>query len=461
MFTTLWILFYALAGIAAELTDDDIRKAKSIAIYPGTFDPFHRGHQDTAETVIERNAADLVVLLPNPTHIEKTPLPVPLRLDLIHEVHREDERILYPKGDWEKFTSSAQSFINRVRELNPEAKIKVVVGQDITESKITMVNLLRKFRPDEFIAIGRAGIGVESKDWLVPIRALPARDSPVRSASSTKVREFLIQNKELYGESNIPSQRLANNLVDERVARKIFADGMYIDQVDAAKSGIVDHMVGTLNRKAHELGIRPMIRQLLVSFMKKPDLKTYTINGTTLTVERHLGSGLNGDAYLVKMGDEKYVLKVSKPGEQKALKVVRQDLPVRDYLERHSSIQLPKLMDMDPNGAWTLSEFVDGKSLEKIIKENGGEIPLDLRSNLQKLYAEADRFRRSSGVNLDISVDNILVRNNGEVVLVDPGPTRRDSIFPMSFDEVETLWRGGKLKQQCQRMFQFLAVTPI
>ncbi len=461
MIAVLYLFLFSLFGLAAELNDEAIRNAKTIAIYPGTFDPFNLGHQDTAETVIERNMADLVILLPNPTHIEKTPLPVPLRLNLIHEVHSEDARIVYPKGDWEKFTDSAQDFMARVREINPNAKISVVVGQDITESKITMLNLYRKFRPQEFVAIGRAGIAVEEKNWPVPVRAMAEREGAERSASSTKVREFLIQNKDLYGQENIPKERIASKLVDERVARKIFRDGMYIDQIDSTKSGVVDHLAGQLNRVGYRLGIRSYIRELLVSLMKNPDLKSYTINGKVLEVEKHLGSGLNGDAYLVKMGEEKFVLKVAKPGEKKSLKVIRQDQPVREFLEKHTTIHLPKLIDMDPIGAWTLSEFIDGNSLEKVLKENGGEIPAYLRSNLKALYTEADRFRRSSGVNLDISVDNIFVRKNGEVVLVDPGPTRRDSIFPGSFEEVETVWRGGRLKQHCEHLFQFLAVTPI
>lgn len=135
--------------------------------------------------------------------------------------------------------------------------------------------------------------------------------------------------------------------------------------------------------------------------------------------------------------------------------MIHQDIPIHKFLDKNSTIPLPALKDFDPNGTWILSEFVEGETVEAVILKNDGVIPPNLRQGLLNIFNEAKRLRENAGFILDISADNILVKANGELVLVDTGPIRQDSWFANDFSEMEKKWISGSrfFSQSCPEMF--------
>ncbi len=85
-------------------------------------------------------------------------------------------------------------------------------------------------------------------------------------------------------------------------------------------------------------------------------------------------------------------------------------------------------------------ELVDGEQLDKFIAKNGGAIPPETERKLQKLFQEAAEINRRSAIKLDISADNIFIRADGEVVLVDFGPIRPEDIFAADYETARTRW---------------------
>lgn len=78
------------------------------------------------------------------------------------------------------------------------------------------------------------------------------------------------------------------------------------------------------------------------------------------------------------------------------------------------------------NTAYMVMEFVEGKSLTELLRERGGVIPEDevLKYTLQ--IAEALReIHKANWLHRDIKPDNIMVRANGEAVLIDFGIARQ------------------------------------
>lgn len=312
----LCFVFWALASHGAELTDDAIRNAKTIAIYPGTFDPFTLGHEAVARKVMDENLADILIVAPNPTSVGKLPLPLDIRLKLMSYPLKNDPKIMYPAGDWLEPARETSELMARIRKLNPGAEVKIIVGSDVANSRSTILNIIRKFSPDEIIQLARRSYPVKKYSLPVPMTYLEEpKGIPV---SSTNVRNFFIQNKKLYGEHEIQRDLLPNDFLHEQEAREIFKQGIYLDQFDSKKVGITGQLSGLLNRQAEELGVRSGIRKLLVALNSRSKLDSFLIDGKEISIEKRLGSGLNGDAFVVRIEDQLYVLKVTKPNPEKA-----------------------------------------------------------------------------------------------------------------------------------------------
>lgn len=114
------------------------------------------------------------------------------------------------------------------------------------------------------------------------------------------------------------------------------------------------------------------------------------------------------------------------------------------------------------NTAYIVMEFIDGQTLEQVIKDNGGRLPLD--EVLKKLAPIADVLDRmhqpkknNSGqilrqpfLHRDVSPDNIMFTRNGIVKLLDFGAARpfednASGIIKNRFLAARTIYR-----QQCQ-----------
>ena len=117
-----------------------------------------------------------------------------------------------------------------------------------------------------------------------------------------------------------------------------------------------------------------------------------TVNGKDYEVIRLLGKGKGGYSYLVTDGAEKYVLKQihHEPcdyytfGDKLASEL-------RDY-ERlcQIGIPMPKLLDVDHSQERLLKEYIDGVTINVLVKENRMEPSYlaQMEAMCEKLYAE-------------------------------------------------------------------------
>ena len=78
------------------------------------------------------------------------------------------------------------------------------------------------------------------------------------------------------------------------------------------------------------------------------------------------------------------------------------------------------------NTAYMVMEFVEGKTLTELLEDRGGVMPEDEAVRYIKQVAEAlEEVHNASYLHRDIKPDNIVVRRNGEAVLLDFGIARQ------------------------------------
>ena len=79
----------------------------------------------------------------------------------------------------------------------------------------------------------------------------------------------------------------------------------------------------------------------------------------------------------------------------------------------------------EANGtAYIVMEYVDGKALHNILKNNGPMKASELMPKLPKLLADLDAMHKARVIHRDISPDNIILMPNGELKLLDFGSAR-------------------------------------
>jgi nicotinic acid mononucleotide adenylyltransferase len=185
---------------AAVLTEEVIRRAQTIAIMPGTFDPITTGHIAVAEVPVQMGLADLTILVPleNP---KKHPISRADRMGLL-EIGTVDKPELYvaSQGSLRDFFIKKSLFetMNRVRSMNPNAKIVIVVGSDVTENIFSSLFFEAAIRPSEWIVIQRKGSPREKRSPLelfVPHRFV---DVDLPATSSSAVRAAFKSHSEYY-----------------------------------------------------------------------------------------------------------------------------------------------------------------------------------------------------------------------------------------------------------------------
>ena len=89
------------------------------------------------------------------------------------------------------------------------------------------------------------------------------------------------------------------------------------------------------------------------------------------------------------------------------------------------------VFDVEPNpenaNPYIVMEYVDGKSLDKLLAENKGRLPLGPALRLAQEIAEALHFAHSQGVvHRDIKPENILLTPEGHAKIADFGIARLD-----------------------------------
>ncbi len=376
------LLFAALTWTfvqAAPLSENAIRSAQKITVVTGSFDPWTEENEQAVRRIIESGEADLVVVVPAERVPGDIPLPVRNRLLLIDASLNSSPNITYPLGALE---GSYDEVVNRISAINPRV------------SRVT----------------------------------LP-------TSSNVNIRSWMTENVGQYFEgTRTPPSGLSPAVYD-----RIVNDGLYLGRHSEGRS-VVGSTLSFIVNQTTRFGVYDKVRAVAVRMMAKPNLREFQIGNQTVTIEKYLASGLTGDAYVTQIDGVPTVLKVSKNTEA-ARQSMREASLVHAWLTRTTSINLPELRAMSPNGEWQALELVRGDSLDKYIANHGGTIPPEIEARLQSLYSEAARLNETSAIKLDISADNIFIReSDGAAVLVDFGPIRPSNTFASSYDVARARW---------------------
>ncbi len=376
----LLIIFFFLtfqAG-AAPLTDESIRSARKIKILTGSFDPWTVADEVRARELITSGEADLIIVVPETVKSIETPIPAQNRVVLIDASLNSDVQITYT-------AESSLDLTQRIRTINPAS--------------------------------------------TVTSASVPASRYP------TEFRKWMSQNTDQYfGAGRTPPPEIPRAVYD-----KILDDGLYLGRQLTDRS-FFNRMLTLIVHKTTSLGLYDKVRAFAVKIMARPNMREMRLGSETVKIDRYLASGLTGDAYIATIDGKRMVLKVAKNAET-ARKSMKDAALAHAWLSRTTSIILPELRDMGPNGEYQVLELVEGEQLDKFIARNSGVIPLATEIKLQKLFDEAAEINRRSAIKLDISADNIFIRaKDGAVVLVDFGPIRPEDIFAADFNTARARW---------------------
>lgn len=142
--------------------------------------------------------------------------------------------------------------------------------------------------------------------------------------------------------------------------------------------------------------------------------KKLTVNGAEFEVLRLLGKGKGGYSYLVRRGEERFVLKQihHEPCDYYSFGN-KMESELRDYeILSKIGIKMPKLLDFDLKNERILKEFVDGETVMELGKQ--GKINECHLSQVRSMCA----LLYPAGLNIDYYPTNF-VEENGALYYID------------------------------------------
>jgi hypothetical protein len=416
LFKSLTFIFTLTAMLtvwAAPLTVENIQRAKNIGFMTGVFDPWSEQDLANAKKALASGEIDLLIVLPVDDSSVVFPLPAAKRIDLIEVGVKLHPQIFTPGiGFDENAAGKVSELVKKIKSINPQTKIT---------------------------AVRTAG---QKKYLHLPNIVLDSSNLP---APPEDIKNFMFNNSELYFEKN--ESKILPQGIQAEVFEKIRADGLYLGR-QKSTGVLVKKTLAFLTQSAQKVKIFDPIRLALVKALAKPDLKEFIMGDKLVKVEKYLGSGLNGDAFVVTVDGNSTVLKVAKPSVM-AKQSMQQATLVHAWISKNYNINLPELLTFDEAGTWQALELVKGERLDNYIALNGGKIPPTIDANLRKFHAEAARLNATSDIKLDISADNIFIRADGQPVLVDFGPTQPYQRFASDYKVASARWlEAGELKMK-------------
>lgn len=411
---------------AKPLTEQDVRQARRIAIFPGTFDPFTNGHLASAQAVLDSGKADLVILTPGGNPL-KSPMPSSIRLSLIDAALSEHAKIAYPYGPTLGLGDSSANLSAWIKQVNPEAKVLAVMGTDVANSPVIPFMMSRRLKAESLLVLTRQGYKLGAVRSPVPYEVITDPQT-LSGFSSSEIKKYFSQNVELYFTKNRSLEKLPPG-IDKAVAEQIFSNGIYLSNLESNKIPLHQALLSKVKNKAFQVGLYDIIRKLIVLIKARPNIKQVEIGGQVIQIEKYLGSGIYADVYTIKYNGEEAVVKIAKD-TVKGRRALLRSIPVHRWIQERTNIIVPDVYAYDTEGRWMVSELVNGLSLDKT--PNPGTLPKEVRD----MYDEALRLKNSSGIKLDLSADNIFLRD-GQPVLVDFDPIPESNVFPENYSTFE------------------------
>jgi len=170
----------------------------------------------------------------------------------------------------------------------------------------------------------------------------------------------------------------------------------------------------------------------------------FTFQNHTFYVTGYLGSGFQSDAYLVSVEGARYVLKVPRGSSEEHRYYSQKTTMTHRWLVYQKMPNIPALIDYDPEGLWSLSEYIDGESLSERMR-NGDPLSESEMDSYREIFEYAMALYRRSGMRLDLTAPNIILRG-GRAFLVDLGTTLEPWFPTVGFEE----WIGQQ-RRRCRQ----------
>jgi cytidyltransferase-like protein len=443
---------------AVPLTPESLSKVKKVAFFAGTFDPITKGHLGLAESALAEGGMDAVIILPNIHPSHKTPLAIEDRLKLLDLVAGANPRILYPKDgpllDVYLDHDISPALMSELRKLNPKIEPYALVGQDLAEKFSAVMIIGRMLSPRGWL------IGPREREAQMKVSPLIPPDKAVvlwtapTDISSTQARKFFIENPEVYFAGDRSSEKLPTQYLEPSVIDYILDNGLYIgaqagEEVrrSGMKNRIKRHLTTSLKKAIRELGLWEMVRAAKIDRVKNEEPREVVIDGARYRTKRYLASGLRSDAFLIDINGQAGVIKFQH--KRNNFNPQASTIAIQRWLHERTDIAVPALIAFDPEGMWTVSEFIKGVTLKDYLRDRPAPSPA-IHANLEAFFKHTMDFFRRTQVKLDLRADNIILK--GETpYLVDLGALGPTAEMPTTFDEVSRMWRRQSSKGGMER----------
>ncbi|MEO0509759.1 MAG: nicotinate (nicotinamide) nucleotide adenylyltransferase [Verrucomicrobiota bacterium] len=193
------------------------KRANTIALYGGAFDPVHNAHITVARSVLEQLNLDRICFIPAAQSPLKAGGPAAsdvARLQMLRLATKDEPRFSVDPCELERGGMSyTLETVRHFSERRPDAKLYWIIGADQLE-------LLDRWRRIEalaamvvFLVVARPGYKLSAP--MVPGLNWEQIDAPLMEESSSKVREALATGRSLRG------------VVPEAVEAFIQSEGLY------------------------------------------------------------------------------------------------------------------------------------------------------------------------------------------------------------------------------------------
>jgi nicotinic acid mononucleotide adenylyltransferase len=419
--------------LAHKLTDEQMTRCKSIAIVAGTYDPFTNGHEDLGKAIRSSLPFDCVVFLPTQDPPHKIASPFQTRYEMLEAALKDEPGLFYPSQDDLKL--SPKDYVSKMRNLSSDKKVFAVLGSDLSDKNY--MYYINKFRldPDGYIIAGRGDDPVVAKAFKnKPFHVV----HPENSTSSTKARNWFVERPQTYFKPGIPSNELPNNIIREEVSRYIIDNGLYLGTDGVTTRGPGRILKTAFTSGLNKVGLFHPLREVMVNKHKQDQLTEIVVDGKSFPLKKHLGSGLTADAYIFNYDGQDMVVKIAnqRPNSPASIK---QDVLIGSWLNEKTSIKVPEVAFMDPEGKFKITTKIGGESLGEYLKRLNGVLEPSVEAQLRSAVDDMIKISKRTNIKLDLSVDNLKIWN-GKVYLIDAGPIPADVKHPMSFNEFAKTW---------------------
>lgn len=434
----LLILFSTNFIQARPFTPEEMAKCKSVVVIAGTYDPFTYGHENMGHAIRKDLPFDCVLYLPTPETPHKIASPYATRYDMLEAALKDQEGLFYPSR--EDLSIKPKEYMKKIRDLSQDKKVFAALGSDLSDKNFMYFINEYRLDPDGYIITGRGEeVKVAKAFKNKPYHVI----HPQSTVSSTKVRTWFAERPETYFKEGLKASDFPHEILREDVSRYIVKNGLYL-----GSDGITTRTPARIVKTAftsglNKVGLYHPLREVMVKKHKQDLLTEIEIEGKKYPLKKHLGSGLTADAYIFNYDGQDMVVKIANQRPKSAFSI-QQDVLIGKWLNDKTSIKVPDVHFVDPEGKFKVATKVGGESLGEYLKRVNGAIEPAVELQLRKAVDDMLEMSRVTNIKLDLSVDNLKIWND-KVYLIDAGPIPPDVSHPMSYEEFSKKW-GSHVK---------------